>query len=118
VLETCAVSDQKAPKFFVKLPTWKLQAGHMGVVREIMEFYYRKAGRRLQVGSLLGGVEVLCAVKIRGEFLYDWWWWWWGNRHHSSSPMAFGPGEDLGRLTHTSTLILRYPESCGRKYPL
>jgi hypothetical protein len=75
VLETCAVSDQKAPKFFVKLPTWKLQAGHMGVVREIMEFYYRKAGRRLQVGSLLGGVEVLCAVKIRGEFLYDWWWW-------------------------------------------
>jgi hypothetical protein len=33
------------------------------VVKEIMEFYYKKGGRGLQVGSLPGGMEALHARK-------------------------------------------------------
>jgi hypothetical protein len=36
------------------------------IVREIMEFYYRKGGGRLQVESLPGVMEALCAGK-KGE---------------------------------------------------
>jgi hypothetical protein len=41
----------------------RIQAEQVGVAREITQFYYRKGGRRLQAGSLPGGMEVLCAVK-------------------------------------------------------
>jgi hypothetical protein len=39
----------------------------MGVVREIMKFYYRKGGRGLQVGSLPGA---LCRKKKREEHYF------------------------------------------------
>jgi hypothetical protein len=35
------------------------------IVREIMEFYYRR-GRGLQVGFQPGGMEALCAGKKKG----------------------------------------------------
>jgi hypothetical protein len=40
----------------------------MDVVREIMEFYYRKGVRGLQVGSLMGGMKVPCAEKREGFY--------------------------------------------------
>jgi hypothetical protein len=51
-------------------PHGSIQAGHVDVVMEIMEFYYRKRGRRLQVWSLPGVLDILCAGKRseEGEF--------------------------------------------------
>jgi hypothetical protein len=55
---------------FLVLVLWqgRIQAEHMGVVREITEIYYKKGGRRLQAASLSGGMEVLCAGKKEEEF--------------------------------------------------
>jgi hypothetical protein len=41
----------------------------LDVVREITEFYYRKGGRGLQVGSLTCGMEVLHAGNEKEFYL-------------------------------------------------
>jgi hypothetical protein len=42
----------------------------MDVVRAITEFYYRKGGRGLQVGSLPGGIEMSRAGKKGKNFYF------------------------------------------------
>jgi hypothetical protein len=43
---------------------------NVDIVREITEFSYRKWGRRLQVGSLPGGMEVPHAGKKGKDFFF------------------------------------------------
>jgi hypothetical protein len=61
-LDTCidayveVTGESKSEDLVLVLWRGRLQADHVDVVREIMEFYYRKRGRGLQVRSLLGAM--------------------------------------------------------------
>jgi hypothetical protein len=81
-------------------------------VRKIMEFYYRKGGKELQVRSLPGGMEVSRAGEKRGQdFILG--------RFYITLNMEMGKkicviphfkwpsghGEELGELLHTPMLL-------------
>jgi hypothetical protein len=89
------------------------------VVTRNAEFYSRKRGRRLQVESLPGGIEVLCAEKKERIFIVDHFYIVLNlevGRRPGSFPVsnglpARGQGENLGRPSAQLMLILRYSKS-------
>jgi hypothetical protein len=83
-------------------------------MRDKTEFYYRKGGKGLQVGSLPGRTEVPHAEAkkgtdfILGPFKPSLTWRWGKNSCDSHVQRPSGQGQELDGLMPTPMLILRY----------